>query len=55
MLEKTFTTYLSEALHTIMQEKDNPPPLDTSPKTNTSTGIIENLAGLVKNLFPLGK
>jgi len=54
-LEKTFTTYLSEALHTIMQEKDNITPLDQSLKSTTPTGIIEGVAGLVNNLFSLGK
>lgn len=55
MLEKSFTTYLSEALQTIMQEKDNITPEQKAETTNTPTGIINGVTGLVSSLFPLGK
>jgi WS/DGAT/MGAT family acyltransferase len=54
-LEKTFTAYLSEALHTIMQEKDNIESLEQAPKPTTPTGIIDGVADLVNNIFSLGK
>ena len=54
-LEKPFTAYLSEALQTIMQEKDNTEQLPSTQEVPESTGIIDGLAGLVNNLFSLGK
>ena len=54
-LEKTFKSYLSEALQTIIREKDNTKLLDQRTPTATPSGIIEGVAGLVNNLFPLGK
>ena len=54
-LEKTFTTYLSKALDTIMQEKDNIEYEELLSDSTTPTGIIEGVTGLVNNLFSLGK
>ncbi len=55
VLEKPFTEYLSEALETIMREKDNAESLDLAEENPAATGIIEGVTGLVNNLFSLGK
>ncbi|MFT5717791.1 MAG: WS/DGAT/MGAT family acyltransferase [Oleiphilaceae bacterium] len=54
-LEKKFTTYLSEALQTIMLEKDSAEFLNQQQNPTPPTGIIDGVTGLVNNLFSLGK
>lgn len=51
---KTFSTYLKDALKTLLAGKENLSLLNDTHETKENSGLIEDVVGLVNNLFSFG-